>query len=146
MHIKLIRDREHSPEGCTFGRLYVNGKPFCWTIEDQEREWTDGVDGLSAAEKIYGKTAIPCGTYQVVITYSNRFKRDLPLLVSVPNFTGVRIHPGNTAANTEGCILPGDAPDYDGKFLGQSRVAFNRLYPLIQSAIAGREPVSLEIV
>lgn len=135
MQIKLIRDREHSPEGCVFGRLYVNNKPFCWTIEDQERE-----------EKVYGKTAIPVGVYKVVITYSNRFKRDLPLLLDVPNFTGVRIHPGNTAADTEGCILPGDAPDYDGKFLGQSRAAFNRLYPLIQSAIAGREPVTLEII
>lgn len=135
MLLKIIRDREHSPEGCVFGRLYVNNKPFCWTIEDQERK-----------EKVYGKTAIPVGRYKVVVTYSHRFKRDLPLLVDVPGYSGVRIHPGNTAADTEGCILPGDAPDYDDKFLGQSRAAFNRLFPLIQGAAAGNEEIWIEIV
>ncbi len=135
MKIKVIRDREHSPEGCTFGRMYINGKPVCWTLEDQERE-----------EKVYGKTAIPTGTYKVTITYSNRFKRELPLLIDVPNFAGIRIHPGNTAADTEGCILVGDAPDYDGRFLGQSRVAFNRVYPLIYGAASGMEKITMEII
>lgn len=135
MNLKLIRDREHSPDGCTFGRLYVDGKPFCWTIEDEERD-----------EKVYGRTAIPTGKYQVVVTRSVRFKRDLPLLLAVPNFSGVRIHPGNTAADTEGCILPGDAPDYDNRFLGQSRAAFNRLFPLIVEALAAKKEVWIEIL
>lgn len=146
MHIKLIRDREHSPKGCTFGRLYINGKPVCWTLEDEEREWADGKAGLTIAEKVYGKTAIPTGVYKVTITYSNRFKRELPLLIDVPEFSGVRIHPGNTTADTEGCVLVGDAPDYDGRFLGASRVAFNRVYPLIYGAASGMEKITMEIV
>ncbi len=146
MKLKLIRDREHSPKGCVFGRLYVDGKPVCWTLEDEEREMSDGKAGLTASEKVYAKTAIPVGIYKVTITYSNRFKRELPLLHDVPQFAGIRIHSGNTVENTEGCILVGDAPDYDGKFLGQSRAALNRVYPMIYGALAGRDTVTMEIV
>ena len=135
MKMKLIRDRKHSPSGCLYGNLYVNDKPECWTLEDVERE-----------VKIPGKTAIPVGVYEVIITPSNRFKRDLPLLLNVPNFSGVRIHTGNAAADTEGCILVGDAPDPAEEWLGQSRAAFSRLFPKIQSAVMGGEKVTIEII
>lgn len=81
----------------TIGKLYIDGAYFCDTLEDTVR----------AGEKVYGKTAIPAGTYKVKMTWSPRFKRYLPELLNVPNFSGVRIHSGNTATDTEGCLLLG---------------------------------------
>jgi hypothetical protein len=98
----------------TIGSLSIDGVFFCHTLEDPVRD-----------EKIYGKTAIPTGTYKVVITMSPRFKRELPLLLDVPNYQGVRIHPGNTADDTEGCILVGNLLKDD--FITNSRKTFNSL-------------------
>lgn len=81
----------------TIGRLYIDEKFFCHTLEDPVRE-----------EKIAGKTAIPEGIYNVVVNHSPKFKRDLPLLLDVPYFEGIRIHRGNTAKDTSGCILVGE--------------------------------------
>jgi len=80
----------------TIGKLYIEGQYLCDTLEDAVRP-----------EKIQGKTAIPEGTYQVIMSMSNRFKKVMPLLLDVPNYAGVRIHSGNTAKDTEGCILLG---------------------------------------
>jgi Family of unknown function (DUF5675) len=87
-------------------------------------------------------TAIPEGVYVVTVSFSARFQRLLPDVHDVPNFTGVRIHSGNTDADTEGCILVGQttAPD----FVGNSRAAFNRLFTQIQAA-AQREKILLEV-
>lgn len=82
----------------TIGKLYIDGVYFCDTLEDTVRP---------AGEKIAGKTAIPAGTYRVKKTMSPRFKKVLPEILNVPNYTGVRIHAGNTAADTEGCVLLG---------------------------------------
>ncbi len=81
----------------TIGKLYVNGKYFCDTLEDAVRE-----------TKIAGITAIPAGRYQIENSMSPRFKRRLPMLYNVPDFTGIRIHRGNTHEDTEGCILVGE--------------------------------------
>ena len=100
--------REEFTDESTVGKLYFrlsDRDPWtwlCWTLEDVVRE----VPGEPVeAWKIKGDTAIPRGTYAVRVTRSNRFKTDLPLLLNVPGFEGVRIHGGNTAADTEGCIL-----------------------------------------
>ena len=77
------------------------------------------------------------------ITHSAHFGRDLPLLVGVPGFDGVRIHPGNTAADTEGCILVGTRLNVEA--LEQSRVAFDALFPKIQAALAAGEDVTIEV-
>ena len=90
--------RTFKGEEYTIGKLYIDGHYFCDTLEDKVRP---------NGEKIYGKTAIPAGTYKVKMTWSPRFKRYLPEILNVPNFTGVRIHSGNTAAETEGCVLLG---------------------------------------
>lgn len=90
--------------------------------------------------KVYGQTAIPAGTYQVVLNQSPRFKRVLPLLLNVPGFEGIRIHPGNKAEDTDGCILVGDAPAPD--WLGQSKVAFDRLFAKLRLTT---EPITIEI-
>lgn len=81
----------------TIGHLYIDGAYFCDTLEDTVR----------TGAKIAGKTAIPAGTYKVKKTMSPRFKTILPEILNVPNFTGVRIHSGNTAKDTDGCLLLG---------------------------------------
>ena len=81
----------------TIGKLYIDDNYFCDTLEDTVRNNI----------KVYGKTAIPAGKYKVKKTYSPRFKKQLPEILNVPNFSGVRIHAGNTAKDTEGCILLG---------------------------------------
>jgi hypothetical protein len=87
--------------------LFIEDEPECFILEDVDR----GLDSMTAEEiaekKVYGKTAIPAGRYEVVITWSNRFKRLLPLLLNVKGFEGIRMHVGNYAANTDGCLLPG---------------------------------------
>lgn len=133
MEIQL--KREESANGCTFGALSIDGSFQCWTIEDVVRP---------AGEKVPGETAIPAGRYKVEITHSQRFGRLLPILIDVPNFTGVRIHPGNTSADTEGCILPGRTKGMDAVY--ESRVAFSALFGMIRTAVdGGQEDVWITI-
>ena len=82
----------------TIGKLYIDGHYLCDTLEDTVRP---------VGVKISGKTAIPAGTYKVKKTMSPRFKKVLPEILNVPGFTGVRIHAGNTAIDTDGCLLLG---------------------------------------
>lgn len=129
----IFLQREPSDDACTIGTLKVSGTSFvCYTLEDVVR-----------VEKIYGQTAIPEGRYEITITWSGHFSRLLPLLVSVPNYEGVRIHPGNTAADTEGCILVGEGLGVDR--ITESRVSFNKLYTLIETCIANGEKVYITI-
>jgi len=129
MNLKLIR--KYPAADCVIGELYVNDKFECFTCEDIERP-----------VKLAGLTAIPRGHYEVVITYSERFKKPLPLLLNVPNYSGVRIHPGNTAKDTEGCILPGTGKTKNS--VTQSRVAFEALFAKLKTA-ASKEKIILEI-
>lgn len=132
--MKLEIKREASNAVSTIGRLYVDGAFECYTCEDVERE---------GQPKIHGQTAIPRGTYRVIVNMSTRFKRALPLLVDVPDFAGIRIHPGNNAADTEGCILPGRHLAGDG--VSESRLAFEALFAKIRGAIADGDGVEIEI-
>jgi len=113
--------REPSRDGATLGVLFVDGHFECFTLEDQIR-----------AQKVPGQTAIPAGRYRVIVTPSYRFKRPLPLVVDVPGFAGVRIHPGNTIADTEGCVLVGRTRGEAS--IGESRKAFDALFPRIERA------------
>lgn len=119
--MEMLLKRGKSTEKSTPGELYVDGKVECYTLEDVVRPI-----------KIPGQTAIPAGTYKVIIDMSNRFKRLLPLLIDVPNFSGVRIHPGNTDTDTDGCILVGTTRSPD--FIGNSRIAFEALFAKMQAA------------
>jgi len=129
--MKLLLQREPSTKNSTPGKLFIDGTFECYTLEDIVR---------ARGVKVYGQTAIPAGTYQVFLTQSPRFKRVLPLLLNVPGFEGIRIHPGNKAEDTDGCILVGDAPAPD--WLGQSKVAFDRLFAKLRLTT---EPVTIEI-
>jgi hypothetical protein len=129
--MNLILTRKWFSDKSTVGELSVDGIVQCYTLEDVER-----------AAKVYGETAIPCGVYSVILTPSKRFGRLMPLVVGVPGFSGIRIHPGNTAADTAGCILVGKtrAPD----FIGRSREAFDALF--IRLADCNDTHCTLEIV
>lgn len=128
--MQLMLVRQPSDAACTLGRMYVNGAFECYTLEDVVRP-----------VKIKNETAIPAGLYFVEVTMSAHFGKLLPLLKNVPNYEGVRIHSGNTAADTEGCILVGDGESKDA--ITQSRVAFGHLFEKIQKAIADGEQVTI---
>lgn len=121
--MKLTVERFAFKETYTIGRLLVEGKYFCDTLEDKVRP---------AGEKIFGKTAIPSGTYQLSITYSPKFKKNLPLVMNVPGFEGIRIHPGNTPEDTEGCLLVGWNKE-KGKVL-ESKATFSALMDILLSS------------
>ena len=107
----------------TIGKMYVDGIYECYTLEDVVRNGT----------KVLGKTAIPTGEYKLIIDASVRFKQDMPHILDVPNFTGVRIHSGNTSADTDGCILLGST--WAGKdFIGNSKIAYNKFFEKLKKA------------
>lgn len=120
MKLELIR--KEFTEMSTIGDLLIDGKFFCYTLEDMYRD-----------KKIKGVTAIPYGTYEVIINFSNRFQKPMPLLLNVPNFEGIRIHSLNTSDQTEGCIGIGFTKG--NNYIGQSRKAFNELMPVLQKAL-----------
>lgn len=116
--MEVILDRKYKKANYTIGKLYINGKYICDTCEDKDRGLNNK---MSASEvlrkKVYGLTAIPTGRYLIDMkTVSQKFKTrtwavpykgKIPRLVNVPGFSGVLIHPGNSADNSWGCILPG---------------------------------------
>jgi hypothetical protein len=142
MEIKLVR--EHFNSECTIGSLFIDGSHL-YTLEDVDRKLSQD-DDLSHVKdiKVFGKTAIPYGRYEVVMTFSNRFKKMMPLLLNVKGFDGVRIHSGNTDEDTEGCILVGYKKDVLNNQILQSRPAIGEVYMILSEAVK-REKVYIEI-
>lgn len=105
----------------TLGLLDIDGVFFCYTLEDTDRQLE-----VDIMRKQYGETAIPRGTYPMVLDFSARFKRVLPHVLGVAGFDGIRIHAGNTPVDTHGCVLVGDTR-LPGNTLGNSRPAMDRL-------------------
>lgn len=136
MKLRLIR--ESFPQNATIGKLYVNGKYECSTLEDEDRKLEEG------GEKVYGRTCIPRGHYDVIITYSHRFKRELPLVCDVPQFEGIRIHPGNGPEHTDGCILVGTLNDAGNRLI-MSRIAFDGLFTRMEHAVDRGESITLDV-
>ena len=132
MELRLKRTKSDSVS--TLGELYIGNEFVCFTLEDTDRFLEEG--GI----KLVGATAIPRGRYQVVINESVRFKRLLPLLIDVPQFSGVRIHPGNTHKHTEGCILVGKWHDHTeyGYIVKDSRETFQKLFDRLSEAFRSR--------
>lgn len=116
----------------TVGKLYIDGVEFCYTLEDRIR---------ANGEKVAGETAIPEGTYKVVLSLSNRFKIVLPELLDVPNFKGVRVHAGNSSADTDGCILVGSSWT-SGDWILSSKKAKDSLMEVLQK-VSG--PITIKI-
>lgn len=137
--MKLLLERTTYTDKSTIGKLYINGVFQCFTLEDKDRQLEQDI-----SKKVYGESAIPRGTYQVVITYSKRFRTELPLLVDVKGFEGIRIHPGNFSVDTEGCILVGSGTAPDRLF--NSRAAFNALFQRLEVAYAKGEEITIEVM
>lgn len=132
MHLTLVR--RWLTARSTGGTLTIVDAPdqTWYTLEDVVR-----------GHKVPGETAIPRGVYEVVVTYSQRFKRRMPLLLNVPGFEGIRIHSGNTSADTEGCILVGMERACDA--VTRSREAYRALFAKI-SAVVETEKVWITIL
>ena len=94
-------------------------------------------------KKIQNVTAIPYGKYEVIINFSNRFQKYMPLLLNVPNYAGVRIHPGNKSADTEGCILVGSSKSLN--FIGNSRATYKSLFAKMK-LIEKKEKIFINII
>lgn len=141
--MKLKLRRVALKDTYTIGKLYIDNKYFCDTLEDKVRDLNKNGVFDAGEYKVYGETAIPYGTYEVKWTYSPKFKKYMPLLCNVPSFSGIRIHEGNTSASTSGCVLVGENK-VKGKVLN-SRATVAKLYPLIKEACK-KGKVTIEIV
>lgn len=154
--MKLRLERRYKCNGYTIGKLFVDGRYFCDTLEDADRGLTDAMtEAEIKSRKFESMTAIPSGEYQVTLkVVSQRFGSDkfykqvcrgkLPRLLNVKGFDGVLIHCGNTDKDTDGCILVGE-----NKVKGQvinSRDTFRRLYPQLLAAHLNKETITITIV
>jgi hypothetical protein len=141
MEIKVIRPKIQDTT-YTISDLFVNDVFFSNVMEDRDRNLHSSNPEEIKAKKIKHETAIPYGKYEVVMSYSERFKMLLPLLTNVPGYDGIRIHAGNTEADSSGCLLPGIK---SGKTVINSRSTTSKLIKTIQDALK-KEKVFITIV
>jgi hypothetical protein len=140
--MKLNVLRHPSFGGATIGKLYIDGAFTCNTLEDEVRE----IPGQPVRDwKIKGNTAIPSGTYRVALQNSPRFGRDTLTLLDVPGFEFIRIHAGNTAQDTEGCLLLGMRATDVSLVGGTSRPAVELVKAKVKNAIERGEVVEIDI-
>lgn len=143
--MKLKLKRRFFAEEYTIGTLSIDGVQFCDTLEDKNRDHNKDGDLNDPGEgKVYAKTAIPFGTYKVIVNRSPKFKRELPRLLDVPHFEGVLIHRGNTAEDSAGCILVGENK-VKGQVINSAQYE-KELVKRLNSAIKKGEEVEIEII
>ena len=139
--MELILTRIAKKRGYTIGGLSIDGKYFCDTLEPTWRDYEHG------GYKIKGKSAIPEGHYAVVISYSPKFRAWLPILLGGPEFnkkwSGIRIHAGNSAKDTEGCILVGENKEV-GKVLNSRKWLYELKQRIVEAKNRG-EPVKMTV-
>ena len=131
-------------ESYTIGSLSIDGKKFCDTLEDKVRDLNKNGVFDGDEKKVYGETAIPYGTYDVVVDYSPKFKRELPRLQNVKHFEGILIHRGNTAEDSAGCILVGENK-VKGKVINSTPYE-KELVRILKEAQDRKEPITIKIV
>lgn len=140
MRLTLVR-RWNKKDYC-IGDLYINGKWFCNVLEDVDRGLDDSMTEEDIKEmKIKGETAIPTGIYTVLLTYSPKYKRVMPLVNNVKGYSGIRIHSGNTHKDTEGCLLVGKNTKVG--MVTDSRNTFEALFKRLQQK--GSNKITIEI-
>ena len=143
MDINIVRTP--SRKTCTIGMLFIgdSSTKLCYILENIVHE----VPGLPIEEwkQPDGRNAIPAGTYEVVWNFSAHFQKEMPELLNVPGFAGVRIHGGNRDTDSEGCLITGSSIGDDGESVVGSAVARDVLYVLIKSKFAAGEKIWLTI-
>lgn len=134
--MEYILDRQVFTPESTIGQwMTPEGVREFWTLEDVDRGLQDTMtEEEIAAVKVYGRTAIPYGTYEIKITYSPRFEMETPLLEAVKGFSHIRVHSGATAEHTEGCVLTGQ--DRGQNVIYHGRRAFNLFMPRLRAVLA----------
>ena len=128
----------------TEGELYVNDVYFCKTLEDTNRDLNKNGQFDNNEKKVYGETCIPYGKYKVILSYSPKFKRELPEILEVPDFQGIRIHRGNKISDTLGCVLCGEK--VKNGYLSNSTPYEIKLVELFKQAKSRNEESFLEII
>lgn len=134
--MELTLNRIFLGSSATIGELYIDKKYIADTLEDRVRP---------EGEKVYGKTAIPEGKYEIELTHSPRFKKILPEILNVPNFSGIRIHTGNSSKDTEGCIIVGTWDGEKEDWVGSSKIAFDKLMSLLEEATNNKEKITITV-
>ena len=147
--MKIIVNRQYFLPNCTIGQISVQLEDLpvlpiyvCDSLEPHAIDW-------NKEKKVKGKTAIPCGEYEVECRFSGKFMKTMPYLKNVPHFDGIMIHTGNRPSDTQGCILVGTNPrTKTGNILPSlinSRVKYNVLEKFLEKAIAKKETIKVEI-
>lgn len=142
--MKLELKRRFLGESYTIGSFSIDGKKFCDTLEDKVRDLNKNGVFDGDEKKVYAETAIPYGTYNVVVDYSPKFKRELPRLQNVKHFEGILIHRGNTAEDSAGCILVGENK-VKGKVINSTPYE-KELVRILKEAQGRKEPITIKIV
>ena len=133
--MKLVLDRCWLSTNATVGKLSIDDVFECYTLEDRYRPPPE--------PKKARETCIPVGEYEVKITHSERFGVEMPLLLNVANFMGIRIHPGNAPSDTEGCILVGRTREHER--IGGSREAYAQLFKKLQAALDAGQRITIDV-
>lgn len=141
--MKLELKRRFLGESYTIGSLSIDGKKFCDTLEDKVRDLNKNGVFDGDEKKVYAETAIPYGTYNVVVDYSPKFKRELPRLQNVKHFEGILIHRGNTAEDSAGCILVGENK-VKGMVINSTPYE-KELVRILKDAQDRKEPITIQI-
>lgn len=136
--LRLVLRRDRRGVEDTTGILTIGGKLQCYMLEDVVRD----------GPKVYGKTAIPPGAYEVKWTLSNRFKKHTLQIMDVPGFAGIRIHAGNKHEDTEGCPLTGSSRQWQGarQWVSGSVAALRPLEDICRIAIGRGDRVFIDII
>lgn len=135
--MKILVQRDIFTDKSTTSKIYVDDQFFCYGLEDVDRKLE-----CNPECKVDGETAIPRGEYKVIVDFSNRFQKLMPRVLDVPGFAGIRIHPGNTKADTHGCLLVGTGRNTD--VVTNSRAAYGKLLDLIEGALDRGKEVCIE--
>lgn len=152
--MKLKTDRAWKKEAYTIGRFFVNGIRFYESLEDKDRGLNSGMsESEIASKKVYGKTAIPTGTYRVILSVSQKFKTRawakkygglVPEIVGVKGFSGVRIHPLNTAEESLGCLGIGENK-VAGKIINSQKRYYELMDKYLMPAWSRKEEITITI-
>jgi len=152
--MKLKVDRNWKAETYTIDAFFINGVRFYEMLEDKDRGLNSGMPLAEInAKKVYGQTAIPTGTYKVILSYSNNFKSKawakkygglVPELVNVPGYSGVRIHPGTDASSTSGCLIIGENK-IKGKVINSQKRYYELMDKYLVPAWSRKEEITITI-